>query len=100
MMTEIGKLIKEKREEKQLSKRELAKLIKVSNTEIGRIESGERKYPAPDILKKLAQELNLTYRHLLELAGYSDLVVVEKSFTNEAALGYMILMGRLLLPTV
>lgn len=90
-MTELGRLIKDKREEKNLSQRELAKRAGICNAEVKRIEEGERKRPKPEILKKLAGVLNLPYLYLLELAGYSDLIVIERSFSNEAAIGYMIL---------
>ena len=71
----IGKFIKEKREKKGLSQRKLAELANVSNTEISRIESGERKRPAPYILRRIAPYLGVNYEELLEIAGYKELVV-------------------------
>lgn len=76
----IGKLVKEKREKKGLSQRKLAELADVSHTEISRIESGERKRPAPYILKRVAPHLGVKYEELLEAAGYEELVV-EKPFS-------------------
>lgn len=77
MYTKIGKLIKEKREKKKLSQRKLAELANVSHTEISRIESGERKRPAPYILRRIAPYLGVAYKDVLEAAGYEDLVVVQ-----------------------
>ena len=76
-MNKLGGLIREKREEKGLSQRQLAEKIDVSNTEISRIESGERRSPAPYILRRMAPHLGVTYRRLLELSGYKDLVLEE-----------------------
>ena len=47
----IGKLIKNAREEKGYSARELAKLCDISHTEISNIESGKRVKPAILTLK-------------------------------------------------
>lgn len=67
---EIGKYISELRNEKGLSQRKLAELSGVSNTEISRIESGERKKVSPEILKALAPHLGVSYEKLMEVAGY------------------------------
>lgn len=79
MHTKIGKLIKEKREKKKLSQRKLAELADVSHTEISRIESGERKRPAPYILRRIAPHLGVEYEKLLEAAGYEELMIERTS---------------------
>lgn len=79
MYTKIGKLIKEKREKKKLSQRKLAELANVSHTEISRIESGERKRPAPYILRRIAPHLGVEYEKLLEAAGYGELMIERTS---------------------
>ena len=66
----IGSVIKKRREELGFSQRQLAYLSNVSNTEISRIEAGERKKPSQEILKQLAAPLRLKKEELLELAGY------------------------------
>lgn len=86
MSGNIGSFIKEKREIKGLSQRQLAELTKVSNTEISRIESGQRRNPAPYILKRIAPYIGVSYRELLEKAGYKELLVNgdnEKSIVQE-----------------
>lgn len=79
MFNKIGKLIKEKREKKKLSQRKLAELANVSHTEISRIESGERKRPAPYILRRIAPYLGVEYEKLLEAAGYGELIIERTS---------------------
>lgn len=66
----ISEYIKIKREEKGLSQRELAKLSKVSNTEISKIELGERKKVSIKILEAIAPHLGVPYEELLKIAGY------------------------------
>src|SRR5690554_5829990 len=81
MFNKIGKLIKEKREKRKLSQRKLAELANVSHTEISRIESGERKRPAPYILKRIAPFIGVSYRELLEMSGYDELFVEKNNIT-------------------
>lgn len=66
----LGDLIRNLREEKGLSQRQLATLSHVSNTEISRIESGERKKPSQKILRKLSKCLPISYEELLIAADY------------------------------
>jgi transcriptional regulator with XRE-family HTH domain len=47
---EIGEMIKKRREKLGFSQRQLAYLSGVSNTEIKRIEDGDRKQPSQEIL--------------------------------------------------
>jgi len=79
LFNKIGKLIKEKREKRKLSQRKLAELANVSHTEISRIESGERKRPAPYILRRIAPHLGVEYEKLLEAAGYEELMIERTS---------------------
>jgi len=68
----LGLHIKTLREKKDFSQRQLAYLSGVSNTEINRIESGDRKKPSPDILRSLAAPLGVSYKDLMAAAGYLD----------------------------
>lgn len=81
LFNNIGKLIKEKREEKGISQRRLAELTNISNTEISRIESRARKRPAPYILKRIAPHIGVGYKELLSVAGYEELLVQENDHT-------------------
>jgi transcriptional regulator with XRE-family HTH domain len=53
-------MIKKRREKLGFSQRQLAYLSGVSNTEIKRIEDGDRKQPSQEILCKLANPLRST----------------------------------------
>ncbi|MDF2591369.1 MAG: response transcriptional repressor, RecA-mediated autopeptidase [Clostridia bacterium] len=71
-MKTVGEIIKEARDKKDYSQRQLALYTGISNTEISKIESGERLNPSPEILKKISDYLNLDYMKLLVVAGYID----------------------------
>jgi transcriptional regulator with XRE-family HTH domain len=70
----IAEIIKRLREEKHYSQRKLASLSGVSNTEISRIENGQRPKPSPDVLKKLSPHLGIDYNNLMNIAGYIEFV--------------------------
>lgn len=55
----FGTLLKEKREQKNISLRELAKIVKVTPTYLLYIEEGSKPPPSDDILLKLADALLL-----------------------------------------
>lgn len=66
----LADYIKKTRLENNISQRELAKISGVSNSEISKIESGQRQMPKPDILKKIAESLNIEYSILAQKCGY------------------------------
>lgn len=78
----FGKYIESLRMERDLSQRQLAELAGISNTEIWRIESGERKKPSPGILKVIAPHLCVTYEELMVKAGYIEETVEHKSYSE------------------
>ena len=47
---------------KEYSQRELARRVGISNSSLNDIENGRVAKPDPDILKKIAEELNLSLR--------------------------------------
>lgn len=69
MEKRVGELIKEARESKDLSMRQLAKLAHVSHSDISRIESGEREIPNPKILRKISKYIGINYNDLMYAAG-------------------------------
>ena len=71
----FGDYIKNLRNEKALSQRELAEKAGLSNSEISRLESGERKKPSPVTLRAIAPILGVTYEDLINEAGYAKEVV-------------------------
>ena len=77
----LGDLIRNLREEKGLSQRQLAVSSGISNTEISRIESGERKQPSQETLHKLSKCLPISYEELLIAADY-HVTLTETHNTN------------------
>ncbi len=78
----IGDYLREKRIDKGFSQRQLSLLSGVSNSEISRIEAGERRNPSPGVLRSLAVALSLPYEGFLAVAGY---VSPEEEFTGDAS---------------
>ncbi len=83
MSTELGKFVEELRNEKSLSQRQLAEKAGISNTEVWRIESGERKNPSPPVLKALAPHLGVPYEDLMKKAGYMEETIDHSGFTEK-----------------
>jgi len=71
-MSELGVFIKEKRALRELSIRRLAEIAGISHTEIKRIEDGVRKQPSPQVLRAIAEALNVSYDDIMTAAGYID----------------------------
>jgi len=65
----VGQMIEQAREAKGLSKRELSRLAKISDTELARIESGEREIPNPKTLRKISKHIGVNYNDLMYAAG-------------------------------
>ncbi|ADL50525.1 helix-turn-helix domain-containing protein [Clostridium cellulovorans] len=78
----FGEFLKKLRAEKGLSQRQLADLSKISNTEISRMESGERQKPSPKILKEIAPHLGISYRELMAQAGYIEETIEHEKYTE------------------
>ncbi|NMO97450.1 helix-turn-helix domain-containing protein [Paenibacillus lemnae] len=68
---EFGSYLRELRKNANLTMRKLDSLSGVSHSYISQLERGERGIPSPDILKKLADPLNISYMDLLHKAGHS-----------------------------
>lgn len=65
----IGELIAEAREKKGLSQRQLAKISKISNAELSKIESGEREIPNPKTLRKISNIIDVNYNDMMYMIG-------------------------------
>ena len=65
----IGELIAEAREKKGLSQRHLAKIAKISNAELSKIESGEREIPNPKTLRKISNIIDVNYNDMMYMIG-------------------------------
>jgi len=71
MNKQIGKIIREIRNEKGISLRKLAEIVNVSNVNILYIEKGKINTSLP-VLKGIAKALNYNIDKLLALAGMID----------------------------
>ena len=67
--TELGRVIKQRRQAVTLTLEELAGISGVSTSHLGRIERGER-FPSARVLSRIAQPLHLTEEEVFALAGY------------------------------
>lgn len=61
--------LREQRNKKDWSQRDLASAADVSNAEISRIESGKRKSPNPAVLRAIAKALGVPVDQIYEEAG-------------------------------
>lgn len=68
----LCEIIKESRENKNISQRELARRLNVNNAVIARIENGETKKPSFQLLNGLSKELKIGLYNLLRLANYTE----------------------------
>lgn len=66
-------LIEGGRDVKNFSQRELARRIGLSNTSLNDLENGKVKKPDIEVLRKIAEELDLSLEQLLKAAGYDAL---------------------------
>lgn len=79
----LGEYVKMRRRGLRMSRSEVARKAGVSNTEILRIETGERRNPSIKNLCAIAEALNTAREELLKLAGYEpedDTSVIERTF--------------------
>lgn len=68
----IGDEIRNARQQKRISQKELAKCINISAAQLCRIESGDSR-PSKATLQKLSGHIGIPYSELLRLAGYSNM---------------------------
>ncbi|HOB19168.1 MAG TPA: helix-turn-helix transcriptional regulator [Candidatus Atribacteria bacterium] len=78
----FGEYLRHLRKVKGLTQKQLADLAGFSNTEISRIESGDRRKPSPIILKAIAPHLSVPYEELLKQAGYLEEVIDHRGYTE------------------
>lgn len=69
-MQSLGPHLRQLREKRKLSLRQLANAIGISHQYIGRLETGDYRQPSPEVLQKLAKALEVPYDNLFTLAGY------------------------------
>ncbi len=72
MDNNLGSVIAHRRIQKDLSQRELALAVNVSNSTIARIERGDSIVPGNETLRAIARTLDLDYNYLLALCKQID----------------------------
>ncbi len=79
----FGKFLKQLRESRHLSIRELAKRSNVSFAHISQIEAGQRGTPKPETIRKLAEGLHCPVDQLMEKAGYLSQAAPDQDQSSE-----------------
>ena len=79
-------LIEGGRDIKNFSQRELARRIGLSNTSLNDLENGKVQKPDIEVLRKIAEELDLSLEQLLKAAGYNAITTMLTSdeFQNKS----------------
>lgn len=72
MAETLGSVIAKHRLAKEMSQRELAQAVKVSNSTIARIERGDSIVPGNETLRAIAHTLDIDYNYLLALCNQID----------------------------
>lgn len=73
--TELTKYLATARETKKYSQRKLARAIGVHHSTLNEIEKGNIKKPDVEILRKIAEELDISLEVLLKLSGYNEFAI-------------------------
>lgn len=68
----FGIYLKQLREKKNLTLRNVETQSEVSDSYLSQIETGQRGIPHPNTLKKLAPVYDVSYEHLMREAGYLE----------------------------
>ncbi len=66
----LGDSLKASRNAKKLSLRDVEREIAISNAYLSQLESGKIRHPSPNVLHKLASLYDVSYRDLMQIAGY------------------------------
>jgi transcriptional regulator with XRE-family HTH domain len=72
MLKELGKTLRQARQERALSLQSAATPARISAPYLQKLERGSVTTPSPHVLGRLAAVLGIPYLRLLELAGYLD----------------------------
>ncbi len=75
----FGEYLRELRSKSRLTLREVEKLTGISNSYLSQVETGTKKPPHPDVLKKLASVYGVALNELMAKAGYLNPNEVEET---------------------
>jgi transcriptional regulator with XRE-family HTH domain len=70
MATSIGDYLKDIRQKKHLTLRQIEETTGIKNAHLSQLENGKIGKPSAEILHKLAGLFGVPYRMLMEMAGY------------------------------
>jgi len=84
MSNKLGTYIKEEREKKGISQRKLAEEIGFSNSELSRIESGERQKPDFSTLSKISSALDLDFGKIMKMCDIEVPYIYGSPITKKA----------------
>ena len=71
-MNSLGKIIRKKRLEMNLTLDQLATLIDSTKSYLSRIENDHIERPGTDLLKRLSKQLDISYNTLIKHSGYME----------------------------
>jgi transcriptional regulator with XRE-family HTH domain len=82
-MTEFGELLKTSRKEKRISQRKLGELAGIDFTYISKIENGTQAPPSEEVIRKIAEVLEIdTYKFILSAnkipSDYQESILINK----------------------
>ena len=85
-LEELSKILETARIKKGYSQRKVARLINTHHSTYNELEKGNIKKPDVDMLRDLAEQLDISLELLLRTAGYSGIVVNfrDKSYNNKS----------------
>lgn len=66
----LGRHLKRVRKERKLTLRAVEKKTEISNAYLSQLENGRIARPSPSVLHKLAECYDISYEHLMKLAGH------------------------------
>ena len=69
-MNELGIYLKNVRKQKALTLRAVEERTGISNAYLSQLENNKIAFPSPKFLNKLAELYDVSYSHLMKLAGY------------------------------
>ena len=86
-MKTLGEYVRERREEKDLSVRELARRLKLSAPFLSDVELG-RRHPSDEVLAKLARELDTTLAELRKHDARAPVRELRRIAASNPAMGF------------
>lgn len=79
----LGELLKKKREEMNLNLQQLSDLLGISSSYLWRLETGQRKAPTIQMVKKIINALNLSDEEIKEAIGEEFIAMKESTLEDE-----------------